>query len=244
MRDLKVPYAMDESGTVVAANAAERGANFQCLECHQPLALRRRQGQRPHFTHLSQALVNCSGESVTHRAAKELLREQVERELKHDNCVYWSVACPGAETACSDRVIFERQAQISTWDCVLVEVVHQTFRFDVAIVSNGSVVYGFEVYFRHAVPENKASGLGVPWMELDAEEILRFGPRIPIGATGSDERCPRCQFMHEQMEMRATDNQQRERAETDYQAESSRVQKTWRNVLADARKAGGWKNGA
>lgn len=81
-------------------------------------------------------------------------------------------------------------------------------------------MFDFEVTFRHAVSETKASDLDLSWMELDADEILGFGPRVPIGASVSHERCPRCQHRHEQLELRSSDNQKREHVDADYRADA------------------------
>jgi len=137
--------------------------------------------------------------------------------------------------------VFERRKRLNAWDRVAVEVPYGSFRFDVAIMASAGVVYGFEVYFRHAVPETKASELGVPWMELDADEILRYGPRIPIGAASSGERCPRCQFGLEQVTLRAADDSVRSDVGAAYERESLRVGGVWTDILAVARAKSSWK---
>lgn len=68
-----VPYAADAAGRLVNPATTEQGGRFACLECHEPVSLRRehlRQGRVDvaHFAH--QPGSTCAGESVLHLAAK------------------------------------------------------------------------------------------------------------------------------------------------------------------------------
>lgn len=238
MRDLKVPYALNEEGEVVAALTAPKAGSYTCLECGQALALRRRRGQRPHFTHHAATLQNCSGESAIHLAAKHLLKEQLEQELVQHGAVTFQLPCPGIEGHCRDRALHSHRLPVTTWDAVPLEVAHQGFRFDVAVTQGGRAVIGFEVYFRHEVPEHKAEALDVPWLELLAEDILAYRPRVPWRSPVAARRCEACQALAVRLEKREVDDKKRDAVSAEYKAEAEWVSRAWRSVLGRAQ---GWR---
>mgnify|MGYP001032039330 CR=1 FL=1 len=229
--ELKVPYALDEAGAVVAANSAPQKGRYTCLDCRQPLTLRRRPGARPHFTHHGHALRRCSGESATHKAAKAILRHQIEQELREQQRVTWHLACSGAgDHPCRERITFPQHHPVPAWDAVLLEVAHGAHRFDVAITANGRVVFGFEIYFKHAVPEEKARRLDVPWLELLAEDILAYRPRLPHPDRHSQDRCPACKTHYARLTERQSDDQARRQVSAEFAAESHRIRQTWQAI--------------
>ena len=232
MRELKVPYALDASGTVSSALTAPQGGSYTCLECSQPLTLRRRRGQRPHFTHHGYALRQCSGESVTHQAAKTLLRFQVEQEIREHGRVEWHLACPGAQGTCRERVTFPQHLRVGTGAKVELEVTYGPFRFDVAVTTGGTVLFGFEVFFRHEVPEEKGEALDVPWLELRAEEILAYQPRLPHRSRHGSVRCPTCAALAARLAERAADDRARNMIEAEYLAEAERIGQAWTAILS------------
>jgi len=229
---LKVPYALDAAGAVVAALTAPHGARYTCLDCRQPLTLRRRLGARPHFTHHGHALSTCSGESATHKAAKAILRHQVEQELREHQHVTWHLACPGTtERPCRDHITFAQHRQVPAWDAVQLEVPHGAHRFDVAVVHGTRVVFGFEVHFKHAVPEEKARALDVDWLELPAEDILAYRPRLPYQDRHAPKRCRACEARATRLQERSADDHARHKVSAEFVAESIRVGQNWRSIL-------------
>ena len=237
MRDLKVPYALDSKGEVIAALTAPHGEPYRCLECGQRLALRRRQGQRPHFTHLPDALVVCSGESATHLAAKHLLKAQLEQELAEAGEVLYHLPCPGVEGKCQDHTVHTHSLPVTSWDTVELEVGYLTYRLDVAVMSGSTPVIGFEVFFRHEVPEIKAEALELPWLELLAEDILAYRPRVPHRSLVKPYRCDSCKRKAERLRLRKKDDHMRDEIQAEFVAEQTRVKSAWNVVLSKARGA-------
>ena len=239
VRDLKVPYALDADGRVVAPLAAVKGAFYTCLECSQRLDLRRSRRERPHFAHRPDALRTCSGESATHLAAKHLLCAQLEEELAQHAQIVWHLPCTGAGAhPCRDHATLKQTATLAAWDAVALEVAHGPYRFDVAITHQGQVIYGFEVFFRHQVPQAKAANLAVPWLELVAEDILRYRPRIPWQPDGRSQQvvqCPSCQELHRQLQKRVVSEQQRSYVQAEFVAETERVKRAWLTILGYAK---------
>jgi hypothetical protein len=70
---LKVPFARCTDGVARHVSAvSERSLGpFKCLDCEQPLLLRRPKSKRAHFSHRADSI--CNGETALHRYAKELL---------------------------------------------------------------------------------------------------------------------------------------------------------------------------
>ena len=235
MRELKVPFALDANGEVASALTAPHGARYSCPDCRQPLTLRRRRGSQPHFTHHGHALRNCTGESVSHQAAKHLLRGQVEQELHAHGRITWHLLCPGATGTCRDHVTFAQHHSVEAWDAVILEIKHETYRFDVAVTYRDHVLFGFEVFFRHEVPDEKAQALNIPWLELRAEEILAYHPRLPHRDRYSPIRCPTCAVLADRLAERSEDDRSRNNVSAAYHAEADRVATSWQAILRAAR---------
>jgi hypothetical protein len=264
VREFKAPYALDEEGHVVAALTAPRHAPYSCLECGQRLVLIRLREQRPHFTHLADALLSCLGKSTTHLAAKRLLQEQVRQELEEHGGVVWHLRCAGVDGRCRDHATIPRRHVIQDWDAVELDVAHGSFRFDVAVTSQGSAVFGFEVVCaERKVPDAKAEATCVPWLKLLAEDVLAFRPRIPHGSLPplrlrlrackqshrasnhrgplAEERCELCKDLVARLAERKADDKARANtlagtgADKAYRAEAGRVAGAWRAVLERAR---------
>ena len=242
-RDLKVPYAFNDDGQVVVPFAAIQGRHYMCLECGQRLDLRRSRRERPHFAHRPEATKECTGESATHLAAKHLLKAQLEGELAMYGSIAWYVTCAGlGDQPCRDRAMLKQSVPIRDWDAVALEVPHGPYRFDVAVTHQRHVIYGFEVFFKHQVPQAKADALRVPWLELLAEDILEYRPRIPwmpIGAPHQAKRCRSCEELNVQLQKRAQNDQQRSNIQSAFVSEIKRVERAWRMVLEHAKLRGG-----
>ncbi|CAN5806795.1 hypothetical protein BH24DEI2_BH24DEI2_28280 [soil metagenome] len=108
---------------------------------------------------------------------------------------------------------------------------HQGFRFDVAVTYRGKAVVGFEVLFRHEVPNHKAAALDVPWLELVAEDILAYRPRVPWRSPVAARRCEACEALALRLEKREVDDKKRDAVSAEYKAEAERVSRAWRSVL-------------
>lgn len=230
-----VPFALDTAGQVVTALTAPRNARYTCLECSAPLGVRRGEERRWHFFHLPDFERECGGESVTHRAAKRLLTQALRRELEDSGQVAWQQRCRGIEGPCQDSALLPRSFHAVGWTDVVEEVAHGAFRFDVAVVAEQRVLFGLEVFFRHAVPETKAAALDVPWLELLAEDLLAHRPRVPVRGDEGETHCPSCQERARLLERRAEDNAVRGAVTHAFETEAQRVVNTWTAVLREAR---------
>lgn len=234
--ELRVPVALDDEGRVVQALTAMQGQHYTCPECKGEVRVRRGQKYQPHFYHLS--LTNCTGESAVHDAAKHLLAQQVRQELMDYREVQWQIACRGLpqDRGCKDRATLSRACPILEWEDVRLEVPYGAYRFDVAVTQAGGVLFGFEVFYRHEVPEEKAERLDVPWIELYAEDILEFRPRVPHRDGISSDLCRDCLQRLERYSERHSDDAARNAQGQKYDDETKRVQRTWQHILSVVQK--------
>ena len=94
---IQIPLALDHTGELASALTAPKHVPYTCLECGGSLHVRRGEENAAHFAHTAHDTQGCSGESVIHRAAKRLLRQQLEAELAQDGHVHWVRHCPGVQ---------------------------------------------------------------------------------------------------------------------------------------------------
>lgn len=228
--------ALNSDGDLVSALTAPKRAKYTCLECGGNLHVKRGAQKAAHFAHDSDDLTGCAGESVTHLAAKRLLRMQLQAELTQESVVQWMQHCSGAQEGCRMRSVLPQGFEVQgTWE-VREEVPHCRYRFDVAVVVAGQAVFGFEVYHRHLVPEEKAADLHVPWLELVAEDILEFKPRVPFRGSHSEQLCPDCQALLQVLKERQARDAKRGDQTKKYVAEVTQVQDTWKDIIGVAKK--------
>jgi hypothetical protein len=168
MAEVLLPYAKSYEGRLVEPNEANREGTYFCLECDHAVRLRAGKVRRKHFYHRIET--SCEGESVVHKAAKLKLREIFEGSLNGGDLPVLALPCvkvrswrtyePCAKTL-EHRFIYP-------FTDVQEEVAFGSFRLDVALLEEGKVTFGVELYHRHRVPEAKTKGLTLPWIELDA----------------------------------------------------------------------------
>lgn len=235
--NLKVPYAIDRmSGNIVKAGLASRSGEYQCLDCKSRLVLKDGQERQKHFSHPPTSNTGCSGESLNHKAAKLLLARQLKRDLESNGKVHFQQYCPGIQGQCRSGSLISDSRTIECWTDVELEVAYLDFRLDVAIVNGLDVIFGFEVFHRHEVPEHKSEKLQIRWMELIADDILSFKPRVPHRHEVSKRLCEDCASLQDSLDARKPEDQQRDLATSHYQEEAAGLIKTWGSILNDARK--------
>ena len=95
-RGLLIPFAVSESGMIVAADEVERGlnCNCHCLECGSPLVARQGPVVRPYFAHLPSDghIAGCgSGEGLIHKIAKQCLSESIGKAMQMGTSDHFAV---------------------------------------------------------------------------------------------------------------------------------------------------------
>jgi hypothetical protein len=180
MSDVLLPYAKTSEGNLVEPTTATRDEDYLCLECERSVRLRAGRVRRRHFYHKVET--SCEGESVIHKAAKLKLREVFEASLNGGDLPVLLVPCVrhrSWHTYDPCEKTLEQRFSYPFTD-VGEEVTVGSFRLDVALLEDGKVTFGVELYHRHRVPEAKTKGLGVSWIELDAEQVLSDASALKV----------------------------------------------------------------
>lgn len=161
---------------------------YTCPGCDAPLLLRRSTVRRSHFAHRGGD--GCSTESVLHRAAKELVvrvitewkREDGPRPSVSRPCPRWS--CDGGVVQDLPDDITHASAEVRMPDGSIADVMLYRGREPAAVV---------EIVATHAVDSEKALRMRIPWVELDAEELIdRPYWWIAVQDGLRPFSCPRC----------------------------------------------------
>lgn len=193
-----VPYAQTLDGNLAEPESAPRAARaYTCLDCGGYLYVKRGKRRIAHFAHYSGAGTNCSPESVMHRAAKRkaaaVLRAGIgEFRLK--------VPCSGRLDESGNHIKCFRHVDSTLKapraDTVGEEVAFGPYLLDVAALAADAVVLGIEVFYSHAVNDEKHAYLmaaGIPWFELDASTLLREEMPWKISRSSlGDIQCEQC----------------------------------------------------
>lgn len=164
---LTVPWALDANGQLVTPEEASSSEGLRCPDpaCCSRLILRAGDIRAHHFAHIDEG--RCSLESVEHAAAKHLLAKVVLAFLsvpdKRPNIHRTCLECGKVVAQPLPRKVREAR----------VEEAIDGFRADVLLLDEAQhSVCVIEVLHTHAVTEEKAKGLSVPWIELVAVEVL------------------------------------------------------------------------
>lgn len=162
-----VPVAVDEAGALVRPDDADPATAYRCPGCGADLIVRRGELRRAHFAHRRGD--GCSTESTLHRAAKRRLVQVVDAWLGSGGprpCI--SRPCP--TFSCDGGVVQDLPADVSG---VAEEVRLEDGTIgDVVLFRDDGPCAVIEVVVTHSVGREKASRLGLPWLEVEAEAVL------------------------------------------------------------------------
>jgi predicted RNA-binding Zn-ribbon protein involved in translation (DUF1610 family) len=163
---LKVPLAFNSSQEIVKPTDASKDETYYCPGCGDVLILRKGTKKIPHFAHM--ASDNCSNETIIHSLAKKSIAEVVDRFISSTS------PSPKVKRRCSVCGDLHEQNLPQTVTAVSIERILKTgFVADVALSSNDEVLAAIEVRVTHEVPEDKAKSIGLPFIEVSGEDILK-----------------------------------------------------------------------
>jgi len=187
MRNLKIPLAIDAQGMIVRPEAAEHGRCYYCPSCREDVLLRRGQVRVAHFAHKDSS--HCSLETVLHQAAKIQIQQAVRS---------WKAGTgpsPTVERRCAlCCTAVEMPIPASVEDAILELRVADGSVVDVALIAGGAPLAAVEVRATHKVGPDKASSLPIPFLELEAKQVLET-PTLwrPIQETFPAPVCDTCE---------------------------------------------------
>ena len=169
-----VPYALNLHGVLVDPEGARAKARYSCPQCQGPVDLHAGERKRRHFHH--RGTTGCTSETVLHTTAKRLLVEAVTA---------WKT---GGEAPKLERRCAAGGCESSTRQALPPKVVEAVEEravaghvVDVALLARGGVpIAAIEVFQTHAVEEDKARTLLLPWVEVDASQVCASGGRLLV----------------------------------------------------------------
>lgn len=157
--DLLVPIALDASNAWILPEEALRHRDYWCPACHQ--IVRRRGGdvRRDHFFHLSDT--TCTGETVIHLAAKQILTDLANRGEGFQLADTAGHVLPNA--------FFPLPIRADQ------EVLVGSYRADVGLYNMRAQLLGvIEVFVSHEVTPDKAENLPARWIEVSGHEVFTW----------------------------------------------------------------------
>lgn len=167
IRGLLIPLALRPDGAFVRPSQVKDEIVF-CPLCGSDLLVRGGPGTRVrrHFYHRQEECTD-DPETMAHATAKLLLARHLELSKKFWGGVFVRRRCPSCKRTGKSKI----SPRFDT-----VEVEHQLPNgrvVDVATLRDGRVLAAFEIVVTHEIDKRKARALSsVPWIELDAFEVL------------------------------------------------------------------------
>lgn len=183
-----VPYGVSDEGQLVYRTEAVRGAKYFCPSCRDPLILRKGRIRTPHFAHSSNT--QCTPETVLHKTVKSLIVKTVmdwKAGKSRAPLIRRFCSTAGCDKHHDQELPKKVEAAVEEYHLSSGRVV------DVALVSNSQVVAAVEVFVTHAVDGTKEAKLELPWLEVEAQQILEQ-PLLWICHKDSllPFQCPKC----------------------------------------------------
>lgn len=164
---LAVPLGLAPDGMLVLPWSADPAVAYLCPGCGAPLRLRRSKVRRAHFAHRRGE--GCAPDSLLHRTAKRLVVRVIEewkagtgaRPCIDRPCPVWH--CDGGVVQDLPDDITHARAEVRLPDGSVADVMLYRGEEPACVV---------EILATHAVDEEKARRLILPWVELDAADLL------------------------------------------------------------------------
>lgn len=190
---LLVPYGIDPDDNIVHARDAAVGTSYACPSCDAPLVLRAGAVKTHHFAH--KADTACDGETLAHITAKLLIAKVIREHSMATSRI-------NLECACSEcRILFEKSLPKDAFSSSQVEVPVGKYVCDVVAYKGDEAVLAVEIFESHAVDDNKARDLDLPWIELKAIDVLENSMHWrPVQARLKPTACPKCKAKSAKLE--------------------------------------------
>ena len=189
--DFRVPYGKAEDGALVLPEDADKTKTYVCPECDSPLILKKGAIKRAHFAHRSTQ--ECNGETVLHRIGKVLLKCVVESAMNQDADIKIHCRCAECYEEYEMPVPIEKVTGVS-----LEHRVDSGRVVDVMLLDGEKEVCGLEVHVTHRVSAQKSEDLSMPWLELEASDILEDPMNWrPIAHGLRVSTCEECRTEHQ-----------------------------------------------
>lgn len=177
----RIPVARSEDGRVVRPEDARKGATHRCPRCEALVDLHAGEKKRRHFHHRAAA---CSAEGAVHLAAKLLVAQAVDDFVQGGPApeIVRRCAAEGCDALCRQALPRKVRAAALEHRLPSGRVV------DVALLASAErgalplPVAAVEIVHTHALDEEKARAMAVPWLEVDAAQICADAGLVLVAA--------------------------------------------------------------
>lgn len=182
---VKVPFAV--AGTTVGfPQTAERGRDWRCPGCDEPVVPHRGEKYTPHFTHKNAS--QCAGESLAHRSTKEWIAHQVASPAFAITATCGT--CGKGHAVFSGDTRFRGRTEVP-----FPHYRSPKYRIDAVAVDGERVCAAIEVYHTHAAGDDKMAVLAAATsgsaFEVGAIDLIAKGYPTTFETVGPRE-CPAC----------------------------------------------------
>jgi len=166
MPELRVPFAFDDEEQIHTPENAEKGRTYFCPACREPVILKQGEIKTAHFAH--KVSESCNQESIIHKTAKLLVQKAVEAwkagKSESPTLLRKCQICGKSVNQTLPEKIESATLEYKLSDGSIV---------DVALLVEGVPQAAVEIRATHAVDDIKAKRLSVPFIELDANEVIQ-----------------------------------------------------------------------
>ena len=195
---LRVPFALDGEKKLYDPQRAEKGKHYSCPACKDTVILRKGKIKAAHFAH--KASETCNQETILHKTAKQLIVEVIS------DWKCGKIGAPIVKRKCSSRFCSTSTNQPlpdKVTDALLEYRVADGFVVDVVLIAGNEPAAAIEIKVSHAVDENKANLLSMPFIELEGQAVLE-NPTIfePIQDHFLPFTCDTCKQAKEQFQIK------------------------------------------
>ncbi len=162
---LRVPFAFDDGKQLYDPQTAKKGKQYFCPACQDTVILRKGEIKTAHFAH--KVSETCNQETILHKIAKQLIVQVVS------NWKSGKTDSPILRRICEICRKPTDQSLPNKVECAMLEYkVNGGFVVDVALMVENEPAAAIEIKVSHAVDENKAELLPIPFIELDGQSIV------------------------------------------------------------------------
>ncbi len=188
-----------------------------CPICQHSIVFKLGNYRAYHYAHQAEDVcITTQPETALHLNTKFYIYKQLlQARTVYVEEICWTINCEATR----------KRVWLEEWDDIKVEYSTDSFRPDIALLSNGKIIGAIEVLVSHPVSEQKTQYFDnqkISWLELQAEETLYEGddawtPEKPLPCLQCHPqlerwKCDTCRDM-EEIARKVKENQEKERRE-------------------------------
>ena len=166
MTEPKLPFAIDDTQSLIGPETADKGRSYYCPACGDLVILRKGEVKAPHFAHkVSESSEACSQQAIIYKTAKLLIQRAVS-DWKSGK-----VPSPLVKRQCKICESVTEQPLPDKVDSARIEhKLAENVIADIALMVGDQAAAAIKIRVAGTVYEVKA--LSIPFIEIDGNEVL------------------------------------------------------------------------